>query len=113
MLELDELTSDQIGQIRVLSLGTTQEQVAEAFDVSLATVRACQDGNWNAMSIPINEMRLTAHDVKEIAKSKDRAEWLAERYNVTEDMIRQVQRGDKRVGVLDTYEGPERRGEEL
>lgn len=110
MRELEDLSNSEIGQIRALIDGTTQEQVAEAFSVELSTVRAVQSGQWHTFTSDPKEMRLTKFDLAEIRQCEgERVDHLAERYGVTEATIRKILSGDSRVGVLDHYDGPERR----
>jgi transcriptional regulator with XRE-family HTH domain len=110
MRELDDLTSNEIVQIRALSDGTTQEQVAECFNIDLSTVRAIQSGQWHTFVDDPNEMRLTKHDLVAIRQcAAEKIEHLAERYHVPICTITKILNGDSRVGVLDLYDGPERR----
>ena len=110
MRELDDLSNSEIGQIRALVDGTTQEQVAEAFNVDLSTVRAIQSGQWHTFVDDPKQMRLTKGDLVTIrANADEKVDHLAERYGVTAATITKILRGDSRVGVLDLYDGPERR----
>jgi DNA-binding transcriptional regulator YiaG len=109
MRELDELSNSEIGQIRALD-GVTQEQIAECFNVALHTVRAVQSGQWNTFTADPNQMRLTKHDLATIRQCEgERIDHLAERYGVPEATIRKILSGDNRVGVLEVYDGPDRR----